>query len=48
VATVTDAEWRELNPSSFETTALLRAVDAVDELCEDLNDGEDGHPPQLH
>ena len=27
--------------------ALLRAVDAVDELREDLNDGEDYRPPQL-
>lgn len=34
-------------PENFDTTTLLRAVDAVDELRDDLNDGEDGSPPQL-
>ncbi len=29
---ITDEEWDELVPESFDTTALLRAVDAVDEL----------------
>ncbi|MBI3345105.1 MAG: transposase [Gammaproteobacteria bacterium] len=44
---ITDDEWDELVPENFETAALLRAVDAVDELRGDLNDGEDGGPPQL-
>ncbi|MCQ3022699.1 hypothetical protein NLO85_19490 [Pseudomonas savastanoi] len=33
----TDEEWDELVPENFDTTALLRAVDAVDVLREDLN-----------
>jgi hypothetical protein len=44
---ITDEEWDELVPESFDTTALLRAVNAVDVLREDLNDREDGGPPQL-
>lgn len=32
---------------NFETAALLRALDAVDLLLDDLNDGEGGRPPQL-
>lgn len=44
---ITDDEWDELVPESFDTSALLRAVDAVDVLREDLNDSEDGGPPQL-
>ncbi|TNC93340.1 MAG: hypothetical protein FD119_4092 [Stygiobacter sp.] len=44
---ITDEEWEELSPENFETAALLRAVDAVDDLRNDLNDGEDGRPPQL-
>ncbi|KPX91663.1 hypothetical protein ALO62_200108 [Pseudomonas amygdali pv. myricae] len=28
----TDEEWDELVPENFDTTALLRAVDAVDVL----------------
>ena len=44
---VHDKEWDELTPENFDTTALLRAVDAVDEMRSDLNDGEDGSPPQL-
>ncbi len=47
MATITDAEWNELSPSNFETAALLRAMDAVDEMRGDLNDGEDGRSPQL-
>ncbi|EGH05000.1 hypothetical protein PSYAE_24178 [Pseudomonas amygdali pv. aesculi str. 0893_23] len=43
----TDEEWDELVPENFDTTALLRAVDAVDVLREDLNDREGGGPPQL-
>lgn len=46
-ANITDDEWDELSPENFDTTALLRAVDAVDELRSDLNDNEDGAPPQL-
>ena len=44
---ITDEEWEELSPENFETAALLRAVDAVDDLRTDLNDGEDGRPPQF-
>ena len=44
---ITDEEWDQLVPESFDTTALLRAVDAVDEMRGNLNDGEDGSPPQL-
>lgn len=44
---ITDEEWDELTPENFDTTTLLRAVDAVDALRGDLNDGEDGSPPQL-
>ena len=47
MATITDQEWGELAPENFDTTTLLRAVDAVDELRGELNDGEDGSPPQL-
>lgn len=46
-ANITDEEWGELSPENFDTTALLSAVDAVDELRSDLNDNEDGAPPQL-
>lgn len=46
-ASVTDEEWDKLSPENFETAALLRAVDAVDELRGDLNNDEDGGPPQL-
>jgi hypothetical protein len=44
---ITDAEWDELTPDNFETASLLRAVDAVDAMRQELNDGEDGSPPQL-
>jgi hypothetical protein len=43
---ITDEEWNELY-DSFETTTLLSAVDAVDVIREDLNDDENGGPPQL-
>ena len=46
-ARITDDEWDELTPENFDTTALLRAVDAVDVLRGDLNDSADGAPPQL-
>ncbi|HFN5283497.1 TPA: hypothetical protein ACWMEO_005643 [Pseudomonas aeruginosa] len=32
----------ELTPENFDTTALLRAVDAVDVLRGELNDSTDG------
>lgn len=44
---ITDDEWDKLSPENFETHSLLRAVDAVDELRDDLNDGEHATPPQL-
>jgi hypothetical protein len=44
---ITDEEWEALAPESFDTTTLLRAVGAVDEMRDHLNDGEDGRPPQL-
>jgi hypothetical protein len=47
VARITDEEWDKLSPENFETHSLLRAVDAVDELRDDLNDGEYATPPQL-
>lgn len=47
MATITDDEWRELNQADFDTTALLRAVDAVDELRAALSDGDYDRPPQL-
>ena len=46
-ANITDEEWDELSPENFDTTALLSAVDAVDELRSDLNDNENGAAPQL-
>jgi hypothetical protein len=39
-------EWQHLY-ENFETTALLSAVDAVDCLRDDLNDGEGCRPPEL-
>ncbi|MCC4113861.1 hypothetical protein LLG90_00695 [Aromatoleum toluclasticum] len=46
-ARITDEEWDKLSLENFETHSLLRAVDAVDELRDDLNDGEYATPPQL-
>lgn len=46
MAIITDDEWQRLY-ENFETTALLRAVDAVDKLRDDLNDREYGAPPQI-
>jgi hypothetical protein len=40
MATMTDAGWQHLY-ENFETYALLNAVDAVDRLRDDLNDGDD-------
>ncbi len=36
-----------MSPENFDTTTLLRAVDAIDELRGEFNDGEGGSPPQL-
>lgn len=47
MATITDEEWGGLSPENFDTMTLLRAIDAVDEMRGELNDGEDGSPPQL-
>jgi hypothetical protein len=44
---ITDAEWAELSPERFDTAMLLGAVEAVDEMREDLNAGADGRPPPL-
>lgn len=46
-ACITDDEWDKLSPENFETHSLLRAVDDVDALRDDLNDGEYATPPQL-
>jgi hypothetical protein len=44
VVRITDEEWDKLTPGEFRYAfALLRAVDAVDELRDDLNDGEYAH-----
>ena len=46
-ARITDEEWGKLSPENFETHSLLRAVDAVGDLRDNLNDGEYATPPQL-
>jgi hypothetical protein len=46
VSTITEEEWQHCY-ENFETTALLSAVDAVDCLRDDLNDGEGCRPPEL-
>ena len=46
-ARITDDEGDKLSPENFETHSLLRAVDAVDELRDYLNDGEHATPPRL-
>ena len=43
---MTDEEWENLN-ENFETTDLLSAVDAVDSLRAELNDGKGLEPPEL-
>ena len=45
VSTMTEEEWQHLY-ENFETTELLSAVDAVDCLRDDLNDGEGCRPPE--
>jgi hypothetical protein len=44
---ITEAEWDKLLEGSFDTYSLLHAVDTVDELRGDLNDGDHGAPPEL-
>lgn len=44
---ITDKEWSKINPEAFDTTTLLGAVNAVDAMRGELNDGEDGRPPEL-
>jgi hypothetical protein len=46
VSTMTEEEWQHLY-KNFETAELLSAVDAVDCLRDDLNDGEGGRPLEL-
>jgi hypothetical protein len=41
---ITGGEWDERSTENLDTTTLLCAVDAVDELRSDLNDTEDGNP----
>lgn len=43
---MTREEWKKLR-ENFDTTELLSAVDAVDELRAHLNDREDSSPPQI-
>ena len=47
MAAITNEEWDELSPENFDSTTLLSAVDAVDELRSGLKDTEDGSPPPL-
>ena len=44
---ITDEEWDNLAPEHFDTTTLLRAVDAIDKIRVDLSNGEYGEPPQI-
>jgi len=44
---ITDEEWDTLASESFDTTALLRAVDAIDRMRGYLGDRENGEPPEL-
>jgi hypothetical protein len=43
---MTEDEWEQLY-ENFETTDLLSAVDALDSLRSDLNDGENFRPPEI-
>jgi hypothetical protein len=47
MAEITNKEWRTISESDFVSADLLRAVDAVDEARDYLNDGDDGRPPDL-
>lgn len=44
---LTDEESHRLSPDSYDTTSLLRAVDAVDKLRSELSDKDFGEPPSL-
>jgi len=44
---ITDEEWDALAPENFDTTALLRTVDAIDKMRNHLNDSKNGEPPEL-
>lgn len=44
---LTDEERQALSFENFDTTALLRAVDDIDELRGSFNDQRDGAPPEL-
>ena len=43
---MTDSEWQNLN-DNYDTTALLDAVEHVDEARRHLSDGEFCKPPQI-
>jgi len=43
---MTDEEWENLY-SNYDTSALLRAVDSIDELRGLLGDGSDLKPPEI-
>ena len=45
--TISDADWEKFTQADFETASLLRAVDAIDEMRDHLNDRQDGAPPEL-
>lgn len=48
MTSITDAEWDKLSPENFDTTALLRAVDAVGALRLGVSEGEgEGGAPAL-
>lgn len=41
---ITGEEWDELSPENFWTAALQSVVDVMDDLRNDLNQGEDRTP----
>ena len=47
MADIAAEEWDALAPENFDTTTLLRAVDAINEMRSYLVDGENGEPPEL-
>lgn len=46
-ARLTDEEWGELSPKSFDTRLLLLAIAVFDELRDEINHGQYTGPPQL-
>lgn len=44
---LTDEESNRLTPDSYDTTSLLRAVDAIDKLRSELSDKDSGEPTSL-